>query len=141
IGGSVSLITAALDDRVAGVATVAAFSPWRTANKQYESIRIYSHLHGFLPRLGFFAEQPESTPIDFGEIMAVVAPKPLLVVAPDMDPHTDLPALKNLLGPVRSVYQLYEKEKQLHVVHPHDINRLSRDQYGPVSDFFANLLK
>ncbi len=141
IGGSVSLITAALDDRVAGVATVAAFSPWRTANKQYESIRIYSHLHGFLPRLGFFAEQPESTPIDFGEIMAVVAPKPLLVVAPDMDPHTDLPALKNLLSPVRSVYQLYEKEKQLHVVHPHDINRLSRDQYGLVSDFFANLLK
>src|SRR5690606_29840991 len=63
IGGSVSLMTAALDNRVAGVATVAAFSPWRTSNGQYESIRVYSHLHGFIPRLGLFADNPQRTPV------------------------------------------------------------------------------
>ncbi|NGF56362.1 alpha/beta fold hydrolase [Parapedobacter sp. SGR-10] len=141
IGGSVSLMAAALDSRVAGVALVAAFSPWRTANSQYESIRTYSHLHGFMPRLGFFAGQPEDVPVDFGEIMAMLAPKPVLVVAPDMDPHTDHKALQEMLASVRSVYRLYGKEKQLHTAYPHDINRLSRDRYGLVSSFFVNLTK
>lgn len=141
IGGSVSLMTAALDDRVSGVATIAAFSPWRSANRTYESIRVYSHLHGFIPRLGFFAEQPGQTPIDFGEIMAVVAPKPILVIAPDMDPHTDQEALHSMLRPVNAVYRLYGKEGNLRTEYPHDINRLSRDRYKLVSGFFAKLLK
>ena len=141
IGGSVSLMTAALDDRVAGVATVAAFSPWRTANHTYESVRVFSHLHGFIPRLGFFADQPNQAPIDFGEIMAVVAPKPILVVSPDMDPHTDHHALQAMLDPVKSVYRLYGKGENLQTEYPNDINRLSRDRYGLISDFFAELLK
>lgn len=140
IGGSVSLMTAALDDRVAGVATVGAFSPWRTANSQYESIRTYSHLHGFIPRLGFFATQPENVPVDFGEIMAMLAPKPVLIVAPDMDPHTDQQALQDVIDSVRPVYRLYGKEKQLYTLYPHDINRLSRDQYGQISGFFVRLI-
>ncbi len=141
IGGSVSLMTAALDDRVTGVATVAAISPWRTSNKEFESIRTYSHLHGFIPRLGFFAEQPGRVPVDFGEIMALIAPKPVLIVAPDMDPHTDNQALHNVLTSVKSVYRLYNNEKQLHTAFPHDINRLSRDQYGLISSFFMELMK
>lgn len=140
IGGSVSLMTAALDDRVAGVATVAAFSPWRTSDTEYESIRVYSHLHGFMPRLGFFAEQPDQVPVDFGEIMAVIAPKPVLIVAPDMDPHTDRKSLQKVLASVRSVYSLHNEEKQLQTAYPHDINRLSRDQYGLISAFFMKLL-
>lgn len=134
-------MAAALDDRVAGVATIGAFSPWRTANQTYESIRVYSHLHGFMPRLGFFAEQPEQAPIDFGELMAVVAPRPILVVAPDMDPHTDLDALQAMLGTVKSVYTRYGKEENLQTEYPNDINRLSRDRYGKISGFFRNLMK
>src|SRR5690606_22308462 len=101
----------------------------------------YSHLHGFIPRLGFFAEQPGQTLIDFGEIMAVVAPKLILVIAPDMDPHTDQEALPSMLRPVNAVYRLYGKEGNLRTEYPHDINRLSRDRYKLGSGFFAKLLK
>src|SRR5690606_10244181 len=85
IGGSVSILTAALDDRVAGIATVAAFSPWRTSNSRYESLKTYSHLHGFIPRLGLFADKPAEAPVDFGEVIAAAAPKPMLIIAPDLD--------------------------------------------------------
>ena len=44
IGGSVALMAAAQDKRITGVAVVSAFSPWRSSNAQYESIRNYSHL-------------------------------------------------------------------------------------------------
>src|SRR5690606_36358551 len=109
IGGAVSLITAALDQRVAGVAVVAAVSPWRTSNNQYESLRTYSHFHGFIPRLGFFADIPQEAPVDFGEIIAAAAPKPMLIIAPDRDRYTDIDAFRSMMAPVGNVYRLYGK--------------------------------
>jgi len=140
IGGSVSLITAALDDRVAGVATVAAFSPWRTSDSQYESIRSYSHLHGFIPRLGAFASQPLNTPVDFGEIIASIAPRPLLIIAPDMDRYTDILSLKAAMEPVARVYKLYDKQNQLLLEYPHEINRIPEDMYRQIGEFYAKLI-
>jgi len=141
IGGSVSLMTAALDPRVAGVATVAAFSPWRTSNHQYESLKTYSHLHGFIPRLGFFAENPQGVPLDFGEIIAAAAPKPLLIIAPDLDRYTNIPDLKNAMRPVSNIYKLYGNEDQFIVTYPHEINRMTREMYKEVADFFLDLVK
>ncbi|WP_119081072.1 alpha/beta fold hydrolase [Chitinophaga alhagiae] len=139
IGGSLSLITAALDQRVAGVATVAAFSPWRTSNKQYESLRTYAHLHGFIPRLGFFAENPGNAPVDFGEILAAVAPKPVLLIAPDADRYTDIKALQKVVGQVSDVYGLYGQKNSLQVKYPHEINRMTREMYSEVGEFFTQL--
>jgi pimeloyl-ACP methyl ester carboxylesterase len=140
IGGSVSLLTAALDNRVAGVATVAAFSPWRTSNSQYESIRNYSHLHGFIPRLGLFAGNPAAAPVDFGEIISLMAPKPLLIIAPDLDRYTDIPSLKKAVEPVVRVYQLYKEEDQLVLKYPHEINRIPEDMYLQIGNFYSSLL-
>lgn len=141
IGGSVSLMTAALDSRVAGVATVAAFSPWRTSNKQYESIRTYSHLHGFIPRLGFFAERPQDAPVDFAEIIAAVAPRPVLLIAPDADRYTDIEALKSSMDKVASVYTLYGQKNNFHTTYPHELNRMTKEMYSRVGDFFMRLTK
>lgn len=140
IGGSVSLMTAALDDRVAGVATVAAFSPWRSSNSQYESLRTYSHLHGFIPKLGVFAENPQSTPVDFGEIIAAAAPKPMLILAPDLDRYTDILELKKMMKPVSEVYRLYQKQEQLKVKYPAgETNRMTVEMYDEVAAFFSAL--
>src|SRR5690606_31482708 len=54
LGGTVALFTAALDDHVAGAAVSSAFTPLRTASNQVEGIRAFSHLHGLMPRLGYF---------------------------------------------------------------------------------------
>src|SRR5690606_13538793 len=141
IGGSVSLFTAALDSRIAGVAVVAAVSPWRTSNSQYESLKTYSHLHGFIPRLGFFAESPQNTPVDFGEIIAIIAPKPVMIIAPDLDRYTDIKAFSEMMKPVNSVYNLYDKKENLIIAHPHEINRMTPVMYKQVGDFFSNLIR
>src|SRR5690606_32586322 len=101
IGGSVGLLAAAQDERVAGVAAIAAFSPWRLSNSKYESIRLFSHQHGFMPKLGLFADSPGQVPVDYSEILSCIAPKPLLIIAPKLDRHSDPEAVKQAIIPVR----------------------------------------
>ena len=140
IGGSVSIMTAALDNRVAGIATVAAVSPWRTSNTQYESLKNYSHLHGFIPRLGFFANNSPDVPVDFSEIIAALAPKPLLLITPDLDRYTNIAAFKDAVQPVKEVYGLFGKRNQLTITYPHEINRMTKEMYKEVGDFFDKLV-
>lgn len=141
IGGSVGLMASALDDRIAATAMVAAVSPWRTSNKQYESIKTYSQLHGFMPRLGLFESSPPQVPVDFAEIIAAIAPRPLMIVTPDLDRYTDLFALKKSLESAKAVYTLYGAGNQLNLIYPHEINRLSVEITKEIISFYQQQLK
>lgn len=79
------------------VAVVSAFSPLRTSNNKYESLRSYSHLHGFIPKLGLFAYNPQDAPIDFGEIISCIAPCPLMIISPELDRYADQVAVKSTM--------------------------------------------
>ena len=67
LGAKVGLLTAALDERVRGLAAVAGFDPLRldTPDRGVEGIRHYSHLHGLMPRLGFFIRHRVSPSLRF----------------------------------------------------------------------------
>jgi cephalosporin-C deacetylase-like acetyl esterase len=140
IGGSVALMTAAQDKRIAGVAVVSAFSPWRASDKIHESLRTYSHLHGFLPRLGSFAENPMDTPLDFGEIISCIAPRPLLVIAPAMDRYADFDEVSNTMKSVANVYRLYGKPKHLLFQTPVEINRITVAMEEEIANFYSSIL-
>ena len=141
VGGSVALMAAARDSRVAGVAVVSAFSPWRASNKSYESLRNYSHQHGFIPRLGFYASHPQDTPVDFGEIISCIAPRPLMVIAPSLDRYADPEAIKNSMKLVKSVYNLYGKEDHLLFKTPMEINRLTDEMKDEIINFYSSQIK
>ncbi|MGH7239606.1 MAG: alpha/beta hydrolase family protein, partial [Candidatus Saccharimonadales bacterium] len=85
LGGTVALFTAALDKRVKGTAVVSAFSSFRHDNSGTEGIRHHCCLHGLIPRLGFFLDHEDHIPLDFDDILACIAPRPLLVIAPKHD--------------------------------------------------------
>lgn len=124
IGGAVGLMAAARDPRIAGVAVVAAFSPWRSSNSRYESIRLFSHWHGFMPRLGLFADRPEEAPVDYPEILAALAPRKLMVVAPTLDRHSNGEAVTRTLEQVAKVYELHGARDRLRISRPTEINRM-----------------
>ena len=92
LGATVGLFTSAMDLRVAALAMMGGFTPLRLAKPEQgtEGIRMYSHLHGLLPRLGVYAGNPTSAPIDFDEILALAAPRPVLLVAPTHDRYAPL---------------------------------------------------
>lgn len=137
LGGNLALMSAALDDRIAGAAVLGAFSPWRASNRQYESIRVVSHAHALLPRAGLYADRPSDIPVDYPEIISAIAPRPLLVIAPTLDRHADPAAVRRAMESVGTVYALYGKERNLRTDTPREINRMTDSMYQDIAEFLS----
>jgi len=129
LGGAVGLYSAALDERIAGLIAVCGFTPMRsnTPGKTAEGIYEYSHLHGLLPRLGFFVKNETHIPYDFHEILAAVAPRPVLVVAPTWDQYASFSDIQSCLNEVKKVYDLYKQKDKVELFAPEDYNRFSNE--------------
>lgn len=146
LGGTSSLLTAALDDRVAGVAVSAAFTPWRawSPDAAYEGNRAFSQLYGLIPKLGLFEGQELRIPVDFAEILSVLAPMPLLVISPSLDRHADLDAVKASVATAASNYQYVNASDQFTHAIPKSYNRFTREQQQQLVNWIsekANLNK
>jgi len=120
LGGTVGLYAAALDERIAGLICASAFTPMRldSADKGTEGIYSYSHLHGLLPRLGFFAGQQEHIPYDFHEILACIAPRPVLVIAPAWERYAAFEDVKKCVQRAEDVYKLLKADTGLKLYSP-----------------------
>jgi len=127
LGGTVALYSAALDDRITGVVSVGGFTPMRsdTAGKTATGIYKYSHLHGLIPRLGFFTGEEQRIPYDFNEILACIAPRPVLLIAPKWDQYSDVNDIEECAGEVSDVYKLYKNKDYPELFIPEDYNRFS----------------
>lgn len=127
LGGKVALLAAGFDERVRGVASVCGFDPLRLdgPGKGVEGIRQYSHLHGLLPRLGYFAGHEDRVPFDFDEVLATVAPRPALVVTPTLDRYTRLADAQRAIESSKQVYTLLGNPEALTVAAPVDINKFT----------------
>lgn len=133
LGAKVGLYSAALDERIAGVISVAGFTPLRlgTAEQGIEGIRAYSDLHGLIPRLGFFVGNEARVPYDYHEVLACIAPRPMLIVAPAMDKDAIAGDVRRCADEAQKIYRLYGVPNRLQLFTPDDYNRFStemRDQ-------------
>ena len=134
LGAAVGLYSAALNDRIAGLVSVCGLTPMRldTPGKTAEGIHSYSHLHGLLPRLGFFVGNEARIPYDFHEILGAIAPRPVLVVAPTWDQFASFDDVEKCVGEARPVYELYGAGSSLELVGPEDYNRFSPEMLDTV---------
>lgn len=127
LGATVGLYAAAMDERIAGVVAVAGFTSMRlnTLDRGTEGIKAYSHLHGLLPRLGFFVGNESRIPFDFHEVLACISPRPLLVIAPVMDKDAHLEDVQKCVEQAGKIYGLYGTSDSIQVFSPDDYNRFS----------------
>ncbi len=141
LGAKVGLLTAATDDRVRALVAVCGVDPLRlsTPDKGTEGIRHYSHLHGLMPRLGFFVGNPERIPFDYDEVLALAAPKPLLVVAPTLDRYARIGDVQREVDAARTVYRALGHEKALQIDTPEDFNRFGTKLQQQVYDWLAKM--
>ena len=107
LGGKVGLLTAALDERIKAAGRGRGFDPLRLDSqaKGVEGVRQYSHLHGLIPRLGFFAGNEDRLPLDFDEVLALVAPRPALIVAPTLDRYARVEDVRLEVEEARRIYE------------------------------------
>ena len=131
--------TAAFDGRIKGLVSICGLDPLRldTADKGTEGIRHYSHLHGLLPRLGFFIGYEDRVPFDFNEVLALIAPKPVLLVAPTLDRYARVPDVKREVEASKGIYSLLGHSQALEFETPMDINRFPRSLQERAFDWVA----
>lgn len=134
LGATVGLYAAALDDRIGGVVSVAGFSPMRHREKRENDAGIGGisrHLdqitfqHLLIPRLGYFAGEPERIPVDYEEILALIAPRPLLVIAPEYDHETPPKEVEITVEKANDIYRLYGEQKKIELFVPPEYNRFT----------------
>lgn len=143
LGATVGLYSAALDERIAGMISVCGFTPMRfnVPGKTAEGIYEYSHLHGLIPRLGFFIQNETRIPYDFHEILAAIAPRPLLVVAPTWDQYASFTDIKQCIDEVKKVYELCKEKDKLELFAPEDYNRFSNEMKDKVVSWMKENFK
>lgn len=83
LGGSLALFTAVFDERVKAVVSSCGF----TAFSAYSSGDLSGWSHpGLMPRIADrFGNDPDRMPFDFADVIAALAPRPVLVIAPTKD--------------------------------------------------------
>ncbi|HET8548776.1 MAG TPA: alpha/beta fold hydrolase [Bryobacteraceae bacterium] len=140
LGAKVGLMTAALDDGgVRGVASICGVDPLRlsTPDRGTEGLRHYSHLHGLLPKLGFFIGNEDRVPFDYDEIVALIAPRPALIVAPVKDRYARIADVQREVEAAARVHRLLGRELELWT--PDDFNRFPVRLQQQVYDWLASL--
>lgn len=139
LGGAVTLHAAALDRRIKAVASICAFGSMRfdTHGKETDGIQRYSHLRPTLPRLGFFLGHERRVPYDFHEVLAMIAPRPVLTLAPRLDQDWVHKDVVDCHWAAASVYQFLGVPENIHIKIPNDFNRYPPSYQRVVNDWLA----
>jgi dienelactone hydrolase len=114
-GGMAALHAAALDDRVAGVIAVGGLTPLRsdTLERRTGGVARWSRWLPLIPRLGAFVGHEERIPYDFDDLLALIAPRTVLIIAPGIDPGATFEDIKACVARARVVYAGYGHPESL----------------------------
>lgn len=143
LGGTVGLYAAALDQRIAGVVSICGFTPMRTdtPDRGMSGMTRYSHQHGVLPRVGLFAGHQDQLPYDYDDLMALVAPRPVLVVQPLRDRDASAADVRAAVDQARPVYVLQGAPDNLGLQQPDDYGRLTDATQNAAIGWMATHIK
>lgn len=139
LGGHNALFTAAFDVRVRAVMSSCgfnAFEDYYGGNlKGWTSDR-------YMPRIAaLYNSDPKRMPFDFHEVLAAIAPRPLLVNAPLQDANFAVAGVRKCESSVSAIYAQLNKIDELRVLYPdaeHDFPEAIREQ---TYAWFAEKLK
>ena len=137
LGGAVALHAAALDERIRAVASVCGFGSMRldAHGEATEGLRRYSHLRPTLPRLGFFVGQEKRVPYDYHELLALIAPRPVFILAPLLDQDWFPEDVSICYERAKDVYRLLGQAEALEIRRPNDFNRYPPEYQEQVNDW------
>jgi hypothetical protein len=90
-----------------------------------------------MPQLGFFVGHEERVPFDFDEVLASIAPRRVLVVAPALDRYARSADVRREVEMSKRVYDLLGHAEGLQFETPMDINRFPHGLQEHVFDWVA----
>lgn len=134
LGGHNAVYTAAFDERIQVIVSSCGLDRYRDyydgdrtkwhAGKGWTSTR-------YMPKLADYQDRLEAIPFDFPEMIAALAPRHVLIVAPLYDSNFRAASVDLIAESARPVYRLYKTPKRLVIRHPdceHDFPEPMRKQ-------------
>jgi len=142
LGGMVGLYSAVFDDRIKAVTTTCGFGSMRrdVHGNETEGIRRYSHLRPTIPRLGLFQGNEKRIPYDFHEIIGLIAPRPVYILAPQFDQDWYFEDVEVCYKEAQKIFKLYGKEENLVLESPDDFNRYPPEYQEMVNNWLAGAI-
>ena len=117
LGGQNALLTAAFDYRLAGVVSSCGFTAF--ANHKQEHMASLG-----MPKLKeVYKNDPAKIPFDFSELIATIAPRNVLVIAPLHDKVMDVEGVKRAVAGAAAVYDMRRAGKSLQAIYPDNSRR------------------
>jgi len=141
LGGTVALYAAALDARIAGVASFCGFAPMRadTDDAPTGGLRRWWEWYGLLPRLGLFHGREQQLPYDFDDVLSLVAPRPCLIVSPAYDRDADSDKVTACVTRAREAWERRGAAPALTHLSPEDYNRFQPEQFRVAIDWLTRV--
>ena len=126
-GGMVALYSAALDNRIAGVASFSGFTPMRTDNDNKPSggLKQYYDWHNILPKLGLYKGKENSMPYDYDDVIKLIAPRKCLIYSPTRDRFADS---NDIAKCIKKAKTAWSDPNGFTFINPDDICRFQKDQ-------------
>ena len=139
MGGMVAAITAAIDERVDACASASGFTAFRgdDDNAGAGGLRRWSHLYGWLPRLGAFVGDEAAVPVDFQDILAAIAPRRMFVVAPALDWHHPQAEVARVVQTALSTYIAQGVVDNLQIYRPPGFAEFNNDMQDRIVRFLS----
>jgi dienelactone hydrolase len=140
LGGMVGLYSAVFDGRIKAVASACGFGSMRrdVHENETEGIKRYSHLRPTIPRLGLFLGNEKKIPYDFHEIIGLIAPRPVFILAPQFDQDWYFEDVEICYKEAQKIFKLYGKEENLVLESPDDFNRYPPEYQEMVNNWLVS---
>jgi len=127
LGGHNAIFTAAFEPRIKAIVSSCGFTQFP---KYYGGDLAGWASPRYMPRIAKeYANDPHRVPFDFSELIAALAPRPFLAVAPLKDDNFDNEGVRIVMAAAEPVYRLYDRLEHLAADYPdvgHDFPRNSR---------------
>ncbi len=131
MGGMVATFTAALDERATAAVSASGFTPFRDDPSINSTtgggLARWCRLYGWLPRLGRFELKEPDVPVDFPEVLGVIAPRPMLVVAPALDWHHPQRSVGQAVTAAKAAYEAHGAAGKLELYTPTCLAEFNND--------------
>jgi len=129
LGGHNGLFTAVFDQRIKAIVTSCGFTSFP---RYYEGdLRGWASKR-YMPRIAtHYNSSPDQMPFDFPEVLAALAPRAVLVVAPLRDDNFAIEGVRECVAAARPIYALLDAPNRLQAIYPdapHDFPDDSRQR-------------
>jgi dienelactone hydrolase len=116
LGGHNALFVAAYDERIKAVVSNCGFNSFR---KYKEGDLTGWSSEKYMPRIAkSFAKDPRRMPFDFGEVLAVIAPRAVMAIGPEKDSNFEVSGVRDCVKAAAPVFELLGAKEKLVAEHP-----------------------